>query len=114
MTDDDGATASATQTITISDQPSSLPGDANSDGRLDLSDAVRLLLLVFDPADRSLPCLGANVNDSGNVVLLDFDSNDNVGTNDALGLLRYLFLTGPAHARGTSCIEVLGCSEACP
>jgi hypothetical protein len=113
VTDDDGATSQSTQHIVVSSSGSDRPGDANSDGSLNLSDAIKLLLLLFDPNGRSIPCGGATVSDGGNVVLLDFDGSEGLDTNDVLGLLRYLFLAGPAHARGTRCIEVPGCAGAC-
>lgn len=113
VTDDLAATDSISSEIVVSARVESLPGDANADGGLDLSDAVKLLLLIFDPAGRELPCEGETVADAGNRELLDFDGNDNVDVNDALGSLRYLFLGATRHVLGTRCAAVVGCDGGC-
>jgi hypothetical protein len=61
-------------------------GDANGDGRTDLSDAVFTLGSLFLGVPRSLPCLDAA------------DSNDDgtVNISDASYSLSFLFLGGPA------------------
>jgi hypothetical protein len=84
------------------------PGDANGDGAVDLSDAVGLLLRLF-AGDGPEPCApGAEA------ALLDWTGDGGLDISDALGALGFLFLDGPAHARGTGCIRVAGCGEACP
>jgi hypothetical protein len=55
-------------------------GDANRDGRFNLSDAVQLLRVLFAGADLG-PCLAA----------LDSDANERLNLNDFVRLVGYLF-----------------------
>ena len=89
------------------------PGDANGDGRVDVSDAVSLLLLLFGGEVREPPCEGSTVADGGNVALLDFDGLHGVTVNDAVLLLQYLFRQGAPHVLGASCARVEKCPNAC-
>ena len=64
-----------------------LRGDSNGDGRLNLSDAVRILLGLF-AGEGATSCPDAE----------DVDDNGRVDLTDAVRLLAYLFQQGPAPA----------------
>jgi hypothetical protein len=87
------------------------PGDVTGDGTVDLGDAI---LLVFHVAGQPVtpPCGGA-ATDAGNVAILDFNGDGKVDLTDAIGELRYLFLSGAKHVLGESCVAVTGCPDAC-
>ena len=89
------------------------PGDANQDGILDLSDAVRLLSHLFRGVPQALPCEGGTVFDSGNVSLLDSSGDGLVNLTDAVSVLGFLFRRGPAPILGTRCVEIPGCPDVC-
>jgi hypothetical protein len=60
-------------------------GDANADGRMDVTDALHVLFFLYllGPAP---PCLES----------ADFDDNGRLNTADAIGILRWVFLLGSA------------------
>ncbi|MBI4604250.1 MAG: lamin tail domain-containing protein [Planctomycetes bacterium] len=89
-----------------------LPSDANQDGFVDHSDAVSLLLGLFAGGGRPPPCEGT-IGEGGNLALLDASGDGALGVTDAVAVLGYLFREGPAPARGTSCVRILGCPEGC-
>jgi hypothetical protein len=92
-----------------------IPGDTNSDGRLDMSDAVVLLFLLFDPGPLVAPCDGDLVTEGGNLQLLDVNGDRGVDESDAVAMMTYLFLSGPRPVLGTECVRVAGCPDvACP
>lgn len=63
-----------------------LRGDADTDGRVDIRDAIRLLDAIFRQGYRVLSCLdAADANDSGYVDFLD-----------AVDMITFVFGTGPA------------------
>lgn len=90
-----------------------LPGDANQDGVLDISDALSLLLRLFVGTGRPLPCEGGLEGPEGNARLLDVDGDGEVRITDAIGLLSFLFQSGPAPALGTECVRIEGCPNVC-
>jgi hypothetical protein len=84
-------------------------GDASADGRVDVSDPIRVLLYLFDGGVDSLDCLDAA------------DANDDaaIDLSDAVSLLDYLFVNGqplPPPFPGCGSDEGLGCVSfgACP
>ena len=87
------------------------PGDITQDGRLNISDAVGILLHLFRGRG-TLPC-GIDVAATGNVTLLDGSGDGAVNVTDAIHLLSFLFQAGPTHALGTDCTPIAGCPEAC-
>ncbi|MEM7230976.1 MAG: CotH kinase family protein [Planctomycetota bacterium] len=87
-----------------------LPGDANGDGLLDLSDPIRLLGQLFSGME--LPCDG-ELDSEGNEFVLDVNTDSSVDISDASYLLAYLFLEGPRPARGDNCLRVDFCSSSC-
>jgi hypothetical protein len=90
-----------------------LPSDLDGDGRLDVTDAVRLLLALFSESKPALPCSGDTIADGGNRVLADADADGSVGLSDAVRILRYIFAAGPEPALGATCIRIEGCVAAC-
>ena len=83
------------------------------DKLLDIADGVHLVLRLFGGLARPLPCDGATLADGGNAALFDLNGDAGVNVSDAVHLLGYLFKAGPAPARGTSCVRVVGCPQAC-
>jgi hypothetical protein len=89
-----------------------LPGDADQDGRLTITDAVRLLRHLFGGGAGALPCAG-DITAAGNLLLFDADGNGALNITDPIYLLRHLFAGGPPHAAGLVCVEVADCAESC-
>ncbi len=89
-----------------------LPGDANADGDLNLSDAVRLLLVLFVDSSLGLPCAGG-LDGAGNRTLLDANGDGVANLSDAVHVLAYLFNGGPEHVLGTGCVAIEGCDDSC-
>ncbi len=89
-----------------------LPGDSNRDGKLQVTDSVRMLLLLVGGL-RDGPCGDGGLETAGNQKVLDWDGNSEVNLTDALSSLRYLFQAGPPHTAGTACVVVEGCAEGC-
>ena len=73
-----------TKEISESSSPRFIRGDARGDGRLNLSDAVTVLLHLF--RGQSLRCRDA----------ADVDDDGAIEIDDVLGILEYLFLLGQA------------------
>ncbi len=88
------------------------PGDANQDGRLDISDAVGLLRLLFGGSGVTPPCEGA-LTEGGNLALLDMNGDASCNIADAVTMLGYLFNHGPAHVLGAQCVRLEGCPSVC-
>ena len=90
-----------------------LSGDGNQDGVLDISDAVSLLFRLFpNGAAAPLPCDG-ELEEAGNLELLDANADGFVNVTDALHVANHLFLDGPAPAGGSLCQRVDGCPSVC-
>ncbi len=84
-------------------EPGLKPGDANLNGRIDLTDVIYLLLLLFQPGDIALPCEGDHAGDGENAVFFDANQDELIAPADAVHLMKYLFLQGPPHGLGTEC-----------
>ncbi|MBI4601896.1 MAG: choice-of-anchor D domain-containing protein [Planctomycetes bacterium] len=80
------------------------PGDANRDGELDVSDAVKVLIALFVAADAACP------------EALDADEDGRILVSDAVHLLRVLFLgtPGPTACALDPSPRYLGCPEGSP
>ncbi|MCZ6794033.1 MAG: hypothetical protein O7J95_10515, partial [Planctomycetota bacterium] len=87
------------------------PGDANQDGRLDLSDPVFLLGHLF-VEQRVLPC-GGTLEGAGNRSLLDTNGDGNVDLSDPINALNFLFLGGDPPTLGVNCVRIVGCPTVC-
>ncbi len=93
-----------------------IPSDLNQDGRLDLSDAVRLLLYLFATGDdrpSRLPCGEGTLDDESNRSMLDANGDSAVNLADTITVLNYLFLAGDAPALGAECVELPRCPDRC-
>ena len=90
-----------------------LPGDANEDGVLDVSDAVRLLRQLYLGVPGELPCEGKGLAEGGNLALLDSNGDSAVNLADAVLLLSFMFQQGPAPALGAECVRIEGCLSSC-
>jgi Tol biopolymer transport system component len=67
-------------------------GDANNDGIIDISDAIRILIHLFVDGAATLPCAdAANVNDS----IDGADGHNTIDITDASVLLNFLYRGGP-------------------
>ncbi len=83
----DPSDLSDTETVTITVPQAFIRGDANGDGELDVSDAVRIPLYLFSQGITLPVPDAADVNDSGEINL-----------TDAVFLLNALFKNGPPPA----------------
>jgi hypothetical protein len=89
------------------------PGDATQDGSLDLSDAIRTLIVLFLGSGDPMPCGGATPETGGNLVVFDINGDGEVNITDPIHLLHYLFLGGARPAFGIACLRVDGCADVC-
>ena len=90
-----------------------LPGDANQDGLLDVSDPVRLLRQLYLGVAGELPCDGDGLGEGGNLTLLDSNGDSSVNLADAVYLLSYMFQNGPSPVLGAECVRIEGCLSQC-
>jgi len=90
-----------------------LPGDANQDGLLDVSDPVRLLRQLYLGVAGELPCAGEGLGEGGNLTLLDSNGDSAVNLADAVYLLSYMFQNGPSPVLGAECVRIEGCLSQC-
>ncbi len=89
------------------------PGDGNQDGRLDVADALALLLHLFGGTERPIPCDGAPLASGGSALLLDVNGDEGVNVADAVALLNYLFANGAQPALGEGCVRIEDCPTVC-
>ena len=87
-------------------------GDSNGDARVNLSDAVSIVLRLCGDGNLPLTCEGGML-DEGNLTVLDVDSDDAVEISDVIYLLDYMFLSGAAPPAGTDCISLPDCANRC-
>jgi hypothetical protein len=94
---------------------SQLPGDANQDRRLDLSDAVWVLGHLFLGTSPQLPCEGGGASSpgAGDLALTDFNGDGRIDISDPVGILGFLFLGSKPPAQGTNCVPIVGCLDKC-
>ena len=90
-----------------------LPGDANQDGVLDISDPVRLLRQLYLGIPAEIPCDSENLFTGGSLVLLDVNGDSRAALSDAVYTLNFLFTRGPEPIGGTECIRVESCPSVC-
>ena len=90
-----------------------MSGDANQDGRMDISDAVALLGHLFVGVPAALPCDDGPARDGGNVSLLDHNGDAEIDLADAVSLLIYMFQQGAEPAGGINCRPIQGCPDTC-
>lgn len=94
------------------------PGDTNGDGRLNITDPVALLNVLFGEGE--LPdCYTVRGSDpvmftEAGVAVLDFNGDGGVNISDAVGALNSLFGGGGPHVLGEECVLIAGdCPPAC-
>ena len=90
-----------------------LPGDANQDARVDISDAVALLRHLFGRVPDLPPCGDGSPAGEGNVALLDSNGDAQVDVSDAVWMLAYMYQGGAPPALGTECVRLIGCPNVC-
>ena len=88
-------------------------GDVNGDRRVDISDAVRIVRILFAGLAVELPCEGEDISSGGNAILHDTNGDEMVDMSDSLYLLNYLFGGGPEPIGGEECGRIVGCSDEC-
>ena len=91
-----------------------LPGDCNTDGRRDISDAACLLGFLFLGVPQRLPCGSGLPGDGANLQLLDYNGDQTIDLSDPVALLGFLFLGASPPRSGLDCVAIPGCSAACP
>jgi hypothetical protein len=97
---------------------SMIPGDANGDRGLDISDAVAVLGSLF-LGGAPLPCGDGSISDPANLTLLDWQPDGGIDISDAVSLLTFLFIGGQPHALAvpgeamTGCVRIVGCRDLC-
>jgi hypothetical protein len=99
-----------------------IPGDANGDGLLDISDPVAILGILFSGSAKRFPCGDGATTDPANVTLVDWQPDGAIDLSDAVASLSFLFLGGRAHtlavpgAASTGCVRIPGCPDGsgCP
>lgn len=90
-----------------------LPGDANQDGVLDISDPVRLLRQLYLGVPGEILCDSENLASGGSLVVLDVNGDSMADLSDAVYSLNYLFTRGPGPVLGSECVRVEGCPTSC-
>ncbi len=90
-----------------------LPGDANQDARVDISDAVALLRHLFGQRPELPPCGDGRLDSPGNIAVLDSNGDEAVDVSDAVWLLSYMYQGGAPPSRGTECLRLVGCPNVC-
>ena len=90
-----------------------LPGDANQDARVDISDAVALLLHLFGRRPELAPCDDGAPGSPGNIAILDSNGDSEVNVSDAVWLLAYMYQGGAPPSRGTDCVRLEACPNIC-
>jgi len=88
--------------------PVQSPSDCNQDGSMDISDAVCLLVRLFQGGN--LPC-EASLLEPGNRKLLDANGDARVDLSDAVWVLGFLFRGSDPPVLGTECQEIVGCPD---
>jgi hypothetical protein len=84
------------------------PGDLTQDAKLDLSDVIALLDVLFRDPGGFFPCRL----EASNRALLDSNGDARVDLTDAVVLARHLFLGGSPPVLGSECRVLPACPEA--
>jgi hypothetical protein len=93
------------------DTSGQIPGDATQDGKLDISDPVRILRILF-AGEIALACEG-DLRSPGNRALHDVNGDQATDLTDAIALLSHLFLGGREPTLGSACTPIDGCPNLC-
>ena len=118
VTDTSNQTATAEFVLTVIGETveeggRQLPGDANQDGNVDLSDSLSVLGTLFIGSPDKFPCGDGSASAIGNVALLDWNGDASVNLSDAVASLTHLFAGGPGHVLGSTreCAVIEGCAD---
>lgn len=87
------------------------PGDVDQDGRVNLTDVVSFLRILFGGGD-TLPC-GSSLTDRGTHRVLDLNGDDRLDIGDVAFHLEFLFRRGAPPALGLECTPILDCPDSC-
>ena len=95
-----------------------IPGDANDDGTLDISDAVAMLGFLYLGNPKHLPCDDGSATDPANVKLIDWQPDGAIDISDAVAMLTFLYLGGDSHVLAPEvgadgCARIVGCLDHC-
>jgi hypothetical protein len=85
------------------------PSDCNQDGRLDISDAICLLFILFG-GGTNIPC-GGDLHGAGTVMVLDGNGDHRVDISDAVWVLGYMFQGTAPPVLGQACQSMPGCPD---
>jgi hypothetical protein len=88
-----------------------LPGDCNQDGLLDIADAICIFGVLFSGTPPAFPCGDGTSGDAANLELLDWQADRQIDLSDGVSALNWLFLDGPPHQLGRSCVRITWCDE---
>jgi hypothetical protein len=88
-----------------------LPGDCNQDGLLDIADAICIFGVHFSGTPPAFPCGDGTSGDAANLELLDWQADRQIDLSDGVSALNWLFLDGPPHQLGRSCVRITWCDE---
>jgi hypothetical protein len=91
------------------------PGDANQDGKLDISDPVWILGHLFLGTYPVLPCDGGTASSpgAGALKLVDFNGDGKIDLSDPVSILNFLFMGGTPPFLGKDCLRIVGCPDLC-
>lgn len=92
---------------------SQLPGDSNQDAQFNISDALRLMILLFNPEGAKFPCENGKPTDIANLRVLDSNLDFRIDISDVIYNLFYLFGDGPAPRQGATCFGLRDCPDIC-
>jgi hypothetical protein len=94
-----------------------IPGDANQDGKLDLSDAIWVFghLFLGRPGQVKLACEGGTASNPGpgDLALTDVNGDGRIDISDPVSILSFLFHGTRPPALGTECVWIAGCPDVC-
>lgn len=118
LCDDEAADARCSVEVSVAPAGGRIvPGDCNADAKLDISDAVSTLGVLFLGSPPRFPCGDGDPADPANVSLLDWQPDGQVDISDAIGILSFLFTGGPPHPQAvpgsetTGCVRISGCPD---
>ena len=89
-----------------------IPGDSNQDGRLNISDALHLVGLVFE-VPNGFPCEDGHALDTANLLVFDINGDSRIDGSDVVYALLYLFVDGQPPLQGVECIDARDCPNVC-
>ncbi len=96
-----------------------VPGDANGDGALNVSDVLYIASILFVDPSLALPCAGPpdTFDEGSNLAVLDFNGDAQVNISDIVANADWQFSGGPPHPlnmaeEGPGCALLAECGDA--